>query len=173
MRMNGAGSNVLWQKVTQRNVIKRTYKIISWLMPEVPHPGKPHRQSHIVSGLDDFGVAHRSAWLDDGRRTRLGSSQQTVGEWKKRIRGNDRYLGTASAQACRTGGLGSFHRADADGINAAHLARANARRRAAPGIDDRIRLHMFGNPKCKFEFYPFRLTRHALADHAQLHVVNI
>ena len=142
-------------------------------MPEVPYPGKHHGEAGAVGGLDDLAVAHRSARLNDCRRARFGGGKQAVGERKKRIRGDDRSLGEAFGKAGGSRGLGGFHRRDPRGIDAAHLSRANPHRRAALGVDDRIRLHMFGHAEGEFEIAPFPLVWRALGDDAQIHVFDI
>ena len=55
-------------------------------VPEVAHPSEHHGQPRLVRRRDHFGVAHRSAGLDHGRRPRFGRRQQAIGKGKERVR---------------------------------------------------------------------------------------
>ena len=58
-------------------------------MPEMPHSCKDHGKASLISGGNDFIVAHRSAGLDNSSRTGLCCSEQTVCKGEKCI-GSDR-----------------------------------------------------------------------------------
>lgn len=49
-------------------------------MPEVPLPGQHHRQSALVSGGDDFVVAHGAAGLNHGADAGVGEDVEAVAE---------------------------------------------------------------------------------------------
>jgi hypothetical protein len=73
-----------------------------------------------------------TAGLDHGRRARLGGCQQAVGEGEERVGGENGALGRAFRQAQRLGHVLGLAGGDAAGIDAAHLARADAHRGAVP-----------------------------------------
>jgi hypothetical protein len=58
-------------------------------MPEMPNPCEHHRQTFRIGCSDNLVIAHRSARLDNCRRSRFRGSQQPVGKRKKRIRCDD------------------------------------------------------------------------------------
>ena len=57
---------------------------------EVPPAGEHHRQAVLVGGRDHFGVAHRAARLDDGRRAGGGDRVEAVAKRKERVGRGDR-----------------------------------------------------------------------------------
>jgi len=114
-------------------------------MPEMPVPGEYHRQARFISGLDHFIITHRAARLNDGCRTRFGGGEQTIREGEESVRGNHRAFGERFRQTCSLRRFRCFPRGNARGIDAAHLPCAHTHRRAILGIDNRIRLHVFGD----------------------------
>ena len=141
-------------------------------VPEVPVPGEHHREARRIGGLDHLVVAHRAAGLDDGGGAGLGGGEETVGKREESVGRDHRILGERRRQ---TGGLGGFCRlpgGDARGIDAAHLAGADADRRSVLGIDDRIRFDVFCDTERKFEIGEFAFGGRALGHHFQLHVVD-
>ena len=85
-------------------------------MTEVADAGKDHGHTELVSCMDDLGVTHRAAWLNDRCGACLGDGLEAVGEWEEGVGGSDgageRENGLQSAEAC--------------GVDAAHLAGADA-----------------------------------------------
>ena len=59
-------------------------------MQEVAHPREHHGKAHFVGGPDHLVIAQRTAGLDDRGRAGFGGGEQTVGERKIGIRGDDR-----------------------------------------------------------------------------------
>ena len=55
-------------------------------MPEMPRPRQRHHNSLLICGINDFLIAHRSARLDYGSRTRRDHYIQPITEREKRIR---------------------------------------------------------------------------------------
>ena len=105
-------------------------------MPEMARAGEDHRDVARVGGGDDFGVAQRTAGLNRGGRTGLGGGDQAVGKREERVAAYD----AAREREARFTG---FPHSDAAGIHAAHLARADAERAVAGGVNDGVGFHVF------------------------------
>ena len=58
-------------------------------MPEMPAPGKHHRQTALVGGRDHLRITHRSSRLHDGRGAGVGHGVEAVAERKKRVGRSD------------------------------------------------------------------------------------
>jgi deoxycytidine triphosphate deaminase len=43
----------------------------SFLVPECAESGEHHDEPKLISTLEDFGITHRTSWLNDGRDTML------------------------------------------------------------------------------------------------------
>ena len=54
-------------------------------MGEVAFPGQVHRDTGLVGGLDDLGVANRPTWLYHRAHACVGQHLETVGEGEERI----------------------------------------------------------------------------------------
>src|SRR3712207_3218530 len=101
-------------------------------MPEMPDAREDHRQIVLVGGGDDFGVADGAAGLDDGGDAVPGRLVEAVADGEELV-GGERGALDWKLHA---------HRADADGIDARHLARADADRLARARVDDGVRLRV-------------------------------
>ena len=103
-------------------------------MPEQPRPGEHHRDPVLVGRRDHLGVPHRAAGLDNrshpGRRRVI----DPVAEWEERVRRQRRPRRLVPRLSCLVTG-------QVAGVDARHLARADADRRAVPRQHDRVRLH--------------------------------
>src|SRR5580692_4653753 len=86
------------------------------LVQEMPHAGEYHGHSEPVGGGDYVVVADGSAGLDDGDGSGFGGFFDAVGEREKSV-GGDNASGERRLR---------FHHGDFDGVDAAHLAGANA-----------------------------------------------
>src|SRR5271170_4484345 len=106
-------------------------------MPEMSRAREDHRDPGRVGGGDHFGVAQRAAGLDHGGRARLDRRDEPVGEGEERVGGYDRADGRRRPLSGRVLRL---LRRDARGIDARHLARADANGGAVLGVDDRVGL---------------------------------
>ena len=78
--------------------------------------------------------------------------------------------GSASPAALR--GVLGLARGDAGGVDAAHLAGADADRGAVLGIDDGVRLHVLGDPEGEAQVGELGVGRRALGDDLELHLVD-
>src|ERR1035437_2848941 len=106
-----------------------------WSMPEVPHSGEDHGHAQLIGGGDDFFVAHGASGLDNGGGASGGYGFEAVGEGEEGVGGGDAALE-------RQHGL---HGAEAGGVHAAHLARADAEGLAVARIDDGVRLDVLAD----------------------------
>ena len=118
-------------------------------MPEMPRAGEHHGDAVVVGGLDHLVVAHRAAGLDHGGGAGLDRDQKAVGKREEGVGGDDRAAGERCRQARRRGRILGLARGDAGGIDAAHLAGADADGGAILGIDDGVRLHVLGDAERK------------------------
>ncbi len=85
-------------------------------MAEVADAGEDHGDAKTVGGGDHFLIADRAAGLDDGGCSGCGYGFQAIGEGKEGVGGGD-------AVGERQDG---FHGAEVGGVDAAHLAGADA-----------------------------------------------
>src|SRR5207247_7721920 len=131
------------------------------LMPEGAHAGEDARDAVLVGGGDYFVVAHAATGLDHGARAGLGERVETVAEWEECIR---RYRRTGERQLGRRG----FERGDAHAVDAAHLACADAERRAVAAEHDRIRFHELRHAPREGEIVPLLIARLPARGGAQL-----
>src|ERR1051326_2196452 len=88
------------------------------LMPEGPPPREPHRPLALIRRRDDLGGAHGAAGLDPRAHAGVGEDVEAVAEGEERIR---RGVGAG-------GRHGRLHHRELRGVDAAHLARADADR---------------------------------------------
>src|SRR5450432_2675797 len=100
-------------------------------MTEVSNTGEDHGDAALVRRGDHLGVAHAAARLDDGDRTVLGDHVESVPKWKERVRRDHR----SRERQARVGRLDG---GNARGVDAAHLARADAQRAPPTTIDDGV-----------------------------------
>ena len=102
-------------------------------MAEVADAGEDHGDAEAVGGGDDVGVADRAAGLDDGGGSGLR-------RWFRGRRGMGRRR--RRRRRCRSSGQDCFHGAEAGGVDAAHLAGADADGLAVAvgeaGVDDGV-----------------------------------
>lgn len=61
-----------------------------YLMPKMPHPRHHHCHTTIIRRRNDLIVPHRSARLDDRRRTGVSDHVETIAEGEKGIAGSHR-----------------------------------------------------------------------------------
>ncbi len=94
--------------------------------------GEDHGDAQSVGGVDDLGVADGAAGLDDGGCAGLGDGFEAVGEWEEGVGGGYGALEREDG----------FHGAEAGGVDAAHLAGADADGLAVAlgeaGVDDGV-----------------------------------
>ena len=83
-------------------------------------------------------------WMTAVAPASIGGDQ-AVGEREEGVGGDDRAPGARLGQARHLGGLLGLARGEARGIDPRHLSRADAHRRAVPGVDDGVRLHVLGD----------------------------
>src|SRR5204863_4627040 len=105
---------------------------------EVPHAGEHHGDAMLVGRLDHLVVAQAAARLDHRLRTRLRERVEAVAEGKEGIRRHSRAGERELRALC-------LERGDAHAVDAAHLAGADAKRRAALTEDDGVRLDELGH----------------------------
>ena len=104
-------------------------------MPEMPNSGKQHGQPEPVGGGDYFGIALRTAGLNDGGGSGSGNFFHAIGERKERVGGGNRAL----ERQLR------FHRANLGRIHAAHLTGSYADGLAVARIHDGVGLDVFAH----------------------------
>ena len=102
-------------------------------MTEVSHACEHHRQTVFVGGLDDFVVAHRATWLNDGCDTGLCRCVNAVAEGEKCVGCHHRALDHQTF-ICR------FERRYFCAVHATHLARTDSDRCLVFAENDRVRL---------------------------------
>ena len=66
----------------------------------------------------------------------------------------------------------AFRRSDAGGIDAAHLAGADADRLAVLGVDDGVRLHVLADLEGELHVFQFLRRRRALGDDLQVQILD-
>ena len=113
-------------------------------MPEMPDAGEHHGDAGRVGGGDHLVVAHRAARLDHGRRARFDRRSSPSAKGKNASDATTEPL-VAAPSARPPAALLGLARGDARGIDPAHLAGADADRRAVPGVDDGVRLDVLGD----------------------------
>ena len=97
--------------------------------------GKEHGEAKMIGGGDDFRIALRTAGLNDGGRSGFGDFFDTVGKRKESVGRGD--------GACERE-LG-FHGAKLRGVDAAHLAGANADGLSVARVDDGVGFDVLAN----------------------------
>ena len=100
------------------------------LVSEVSHPGENHGHLVLISGVDYFLVANRSARLDDGSDAGLSSRVQPIAEREKGVRGHYTALNRKDR----------FHAREFHGIDATHLSGPDADRLAGSSVDNGVGL---------------------------------
>jgi len=113
------------------------------LVPEVPGPGKDHRDAVFVRRPDHVRILDRTSWLDCRRGPGFGCRDQAIGERKECIAAN-------CATPERQPGLLGLPDRDAGGIDPRHLPGSDPERAILPGIDDRIRFDVLDDLPAKF-----------------------
>ncbi len=104
-------------------------------MAEVPNAGEDHCDSELVGGSDDVFILYGPAGLNHGSCARGRHGFKAVGEGKESIGGGD---GALERQH-------SLLRAEARGIDAAHLTGAHSHGLAIACIDDGVRLDVLAD----------------------------
>ncbi len=100
-------------------------------MTEMADAGEDHGNAAVVGGLDDFLIADGAAGLDGAGGAGLGGGDEAIGEWEKGVTGYD------AAGEGKAGVLG-LPDGDAGGVDARHLAGADAEGAVLRGIDDGV-----------------------------------
>src|SRR5579863_5580605 len=118
-------------------------------MAEMAYGGEDHGEAEAVGGGGDFVVAHGAAGLDDGGDSVLGGFLDAVGEREEGVGGE---YGSLQRQD-------GLHRADFDGIDAAHLPGAGADGLAGAGEYDGVGFNVLHDFPAEFERIPFGLRR--------------
>ncbi len=104
-------------------------------MAEVTNPGEDHGEAEFVGGVDYVLISYGTAGLDDGGGAGLGYGFKAVGEGEKGVGGGYAALEREDR----------FHGAEAGGVHAAHLARADAQGLAVAGVDDGVGFDVLGH----------------------------
>ena len=100
------------------------------------------------------------------------ADKQPVGEGEEGVGGDDRALGQRLGQAGGLGRVERLARGDARGIDAAHLAGADADGGAVPCIDDGVRLDVLGDAEGEFQIGHLGRRRRALRHDLELQIVD-
>src|ERR1700677_1191668 len=132
------------------------------LVAEVANSSEQHGEAEAIGGRDDFGIALRASGLDDGSGSGLGDFLDSIGEWEKGVGRGDRSL---QGKLC-------FHGSDFSGIDAAHLAGADADSLSIAYVDDGVRLHMLADFPGKQKRTSFFGGRAALGDDLQVTILQ-
>ena len=112
-------------------------------MAEVPDAGEDHGQTQTVGGGNDFGIFDGAAGLNESRGAVTAASSRPSGKGKN------------ASEATTLPSERRAFSADFDGIDAAHLARADGDDLAGAGVDDGIRFHVLGDFPGELECLPF------------------
>src|SRR6267142_5926632 len=104
-------------------------------MLEVANAGEYHREIVLIGCGNDFGIANRSAGLNDSGDAMFCSFIDAISKRKESVRCEHRAL---DWEWCA-------HSAKLHGIDARHLASADTNRLTLACIYDRVRLRMFTN----------------------------
>ena len=104
-------------------------------MSEMPNSGEDHGHAQPVGGGDDVLVFHRATRLDDGGGAGGCDRLEAIGE---------REEGVGGGHGAGKGEHGLL-RAEFGGIDAAHLACADADGLAVARVDDGVRLDVFAD----------------------------
>ena len=110
------------------------------LVAEMADSGEEHGEPETVGGGDDFGIALRAAGLDDGGGSGAGDFFDAVGEWEEGVGGGDR----AFERELRIHGA-ELHCGNPGGIDAGHLAGADADSLAVAGVDDGVGFYVLSD----------------------------
>src|SRR6266567_1813393 len=133
-----------------------------FLMTEVADAGKEHGQAQAVGGGDDFGIALRTAGLNDGGSSGFGDFFNAIGEGEEGVGGGDgafqRELG--------------LHGADFGGIHAGHLSGADADGLTVAGVDDGVGFYVFTNFPGEQQGSGFFRSGGALGDKLEIGVLQ-
>ena len=97
-------------------------------MAEVPDSGEDHGEAEAVGGGDDVVILDGAAGLDDGGSAGSGNGFESVGEREEGVGGGDGAFEREDG----------FHGAEAGGVDAAHLAGADADGLAVARVDDGV-----------------------------------
>src|SRR5271154_5768228 len=124
------------------------------LVQKVAHVGEDHGEAEAVGGGDDFGVFDGAARLNHGGGAGFGGVLDAVGEGEKGVGGDygslQRFL--------------RFHYRDLDGIDAAHLAGADAERGGILGEDDGVGFNVLADFPGELEIGEFGWRGSTLGD---------
>jgi hypothetical protein len=123
--------------------------------------GEHHGDALLVGGGDHLGVAHGAAGLDDRGGAGLGQHVEAVAEGEEGIRG-DHAAGDDEA------GVLGLDRSDARGVDAAHLAGADADGHAVLAVHDGVRLDVLGHAPGEQQVAQLLLGGRALGDDLQV-----
>ena len=115
----------------------------------------------FVGGGDHFGIAHRTARLDDRLDAGGSGGINAIAEREERIGGHHRTF----HHQVRIGGLDA---GDAGRVHAAHLPGTDTDGAVVLGIDDRVGLDELGYLPCEQQVGELLVGRRQLADHLQL-----
>src|SRR4051812_23312341 len=128
---------------------------------EVAAVREDHRDAGRVRGVDDLEVALRPAGLDDRGHARVDRRLGAVGEREEGVRGERGALQLASR-------LARLVEREADGVDAAHLPRADSHRREPVREHDRVRANVLAHLPAEQHLAPLGLARLALRDDLHL-----
>ena len=123
-------------------------------MPEMPYPGKDHRDAAFIRGLDNLLIGNRASGLDDGRDPVFGGQDDSVFFGKEGVRSQNRAGGE----------LAGFLGRDEYRIHPGHLARADTYGLCPLGQDNGIALGMLGYLPGKDKGLHFFLGRFLLSN---------
>ena len=133
------------------------------LVPEVAVLGEDHRDAGGVAGLDHLGVAFRAAGLDHRGGAGLDRQLGAVGEGEEGVGGD----GGAGQQGVGllAAGVAALLDREADRVDAAHLAGADAERGAVLGDHDRVGADAADDGPGEEHVVPLLLARLGLGHH--------
>ncbi|MCY1299497.1 hypothetical protein D9M70_490250 [compost metagenome] len=126
----------------------------------------------LVGSGNHLFVTHRAARLDDGGGTCGNRREQTVSKGQEGFGGDGGALGERRRETERLGRFLGLDRSDAGGIDAAHLASADAGGLAVLGIDDRVRLDVFRHLEGELHVLEFLGRRRALGHDLELEIFD-
>src|ERR1700687_3911893 len=99
------------------------------------HTGEDHGEAETVGGGDDVAVAHGATWLNDRGSASFGGFFDAVGKWEEGVGRDD----AAEQRRLR------FHYCEFDGVDAAHLAGADAEGGAIASEDEGRGFYVFAD----------------------------
>src|SRR3954467_9072291 len=155
------GSGAALSAIAKRNattVASNAFVFITDSVSKMAEICKDHGHAALVGGGDDLRVAHGTAGLNCSGGAGFGGSNEAVRKGKECIAANN-------AAFERQAGFACFPDSDTAGINAAHLAGANAECAAGGAVNNGIGFHVFDHAPAEDHRFKFFVGRRAFRDH--------